>query len=86
MFLLAWWKKEESVWRFAIPLAAIGSIISVYHYYIQLTPADVCTITGPSCAAASFAFGYITIPLMSLTASILILMLAGLRANSRSKP
>lgn len=61
-------------------LAAIGGAIALYHYYLQRfgDPSVPCSAVGYSVSCAKvflLTFGYITIPLMSATAFILILVL-----------
>jgi len=76
---IALWKRDLAVWRYVIPLALIATAISLYHTNIQwggfsLTP---CPATGPSCDKVfSKEFGYITIPLMALSASIYLIGLS----------
>jgi disulfide bond formation protein DsbB len=58
-------------------LSAIGALISLYQYYGATFNASIlsaCNVTGVSCAKTYFVeFGYITIPVMSLTACVLLL-------------
>lgn len=79
LFSIALWKKDTAVWRYVVPLAFIAIAISIYHVNIQwggfsLTP---CPATGPSCDKV-FAkeFGYITLPLMALSASVYLIGLS----------
>lgn len=71
------WKKRQDVWNYALPLAAIGTVIAGYHYKIQISPDSLlpCSTVGfsVSCTERFFTyFGYITIPLMSFSAFVLI--------------
>lgn len=75
-------KKDKLVWRYALPLTIIGGLIAAYHYGIQLLAnaqpgfSDACTATGASCVSSEFwAFHYMTIPTMALTAFALIFIL-----------
>ncbi len=76
---IALWKKDRSVARYILVLSIIGAVVATYHYSEQvmaaLTPADPlkpCDTTGVSCASSPFfRFGYITIPMMALTAFVL---------------
>lgn len=77
---IAWWKNEKHIVKYAIPLAIIGGLIAAYHTAIQFMAAinpsvtDTCAAVGASCRTPEFwAFGYITIPVMALSAFILIL-------------
>ena len=75
---LAWFKKDPKVVGYARPLAVIGALIALYHNYIssggQSTLPCSAAGTGVSCTVRYvFEFGYITIPLMSLTAFLLLI-------------
>lgn len=75
---------------YVLPLTAIGSLVSVYHLYIEAHPeaeTEACKVGGGSCALKWInEFGYITIPTLSLTASVLIalLVIAAGRAAGKS--
>jgi disulfide bond formation protein DsbB len=73
---IAAWKKDLAIKRYVLPLSIIGFIIAAYHYILQMSPFPLpCSDEIASCAAKQFAyFGYITIPLMSLTAFLLIIL------------
>lgn len=72
---IATFKNDFGVRKYIIPLSAIGLTIAIYHYILQMSPIPLpCTDELASCAARQFAqFGYITIPMMSLTAFLLII-------------
>jgi disulfide bond formation protein DsbB len=70
IFAIGYWRKDKSALDYALALSAIGSVIGLYHSYIQYggSPFFECGVDAVSCAQRFvFAFGYITIPLMSLT-------------------
>jgi disulfide bond formation protein DsbB len=80
LLLVALWKKDRSVARYILALSIIGALYAAYHYYIQLydivasptNPATPCDASGESCVKTPFMwFGYITIPMMALTAFVL---------------
>src|SRR3989344_1769555 len=68
--------KKRGVVRYDAPLAAAGGLIALYHYSLQRFPlllSAPCE-AGASCARVyTFTFGYVTIPMMALTAFLLIL-------------
>ncbi len=77
---IAYWKKDTTVARYILALCLIGAAYAAYHYYIQMydiiasptNPATPCDASGESCVKTPFAhFGYITIPMMALTAFVL---------------
>ena len=70
------WKKDKSLPFFVLPLSIIGTIIAVYHnlLYYKIIPENLapCTL-GISCTTRQIElFGFITIPLLSLLAFLLI--------------
>ncbi|MBI2574288.1 disulfide bond formation protein B [Candidatus Woesearchaeota archaeon] len=82
MFGIALWKKANDVFKYALALSVAGAAIAAYHYglqvYAKLTPGftDSCSATSVSCAAApSWTFGFVTIPLMSLVAFIMVALI-----------
>lgn len=67
-----------------ILFSIIGSLVSIYHIYIENGGANnlVCSVIDPTVAGQSscairyvYEFGYVTIPVMSLTLFIFILFL-----------
>lgn len=73
---IAFWKNDPSVKRYVLPLSGIGLGIAIRHYILQMFPAYFpCSDELANCAARQFAsYGYITIPMMSLTAFLLIFL------------
>lgn len=78
-------KNEESIRKYILTLSGVGLFIAVYHYALQMYPTILpCTDEVASCAARQYAyFGYITIPLMSATAFLIIMLLMFLKKKSR---
>ena len=71
-------RDHTNVVRYALPLTVIGAGFSTYHYIIQRFTPHVasCDVMGQSASCAGFyvfEFGYITIPLMCLTAFVAIM-------------
>lgn len=78
ILLLAWSKKDLHVIPYSLILSSIGVVIAAYHYFIQVTPTEsvVCSVVGYSTSCTqtfSMQFGYITIPMMALSAFLLII-------------
>ncbi len=80
LFAIALWKKDEHdiVIDYSIVLSILGALVAIYHEYLQLggqlalTP---CTAVGGACSKVFFvAYGYITIPMMSLTVFALLIV------------
>ena len=59
---------------YILPLGIIGGTIAAYHYVMQLFPNLLeCSEEVAKCSTIQFAqYGYITIPVMALTAFLLI--------------
>ena len=72
---------------YALPLTALGTIVSIYHLYIEAHPeaeTEGCKVGGGSCAVKWInEFGYITIPTLAITASVLISLLVIAAGRSR---
>ena len=73
------WKKDKNLPYFILPLSIIGILISFYQnllYYNIIPESTSPCILGISCTTRQIEwFGFITIPLMSLTAFITITVL-----------
>ncbi len=74
---LAIWLKDRAVIKYILILSIIGGLIALYHYLLQLgvVPNGACAVVGYSVSCARrfvMEMGYITIPMMSLTAFGLI--------------
>ncbi|OGZ43629.1 MAG: hypothetical protein A3C84_00545 [Candidatus Ryanbacteria bacterium RIFCSPHIGHO2_02_FULL_48_12] len=75
------YKKQDAI-PFVLAFSIPGALLAAYHYWGQMFAISAlpCGVPGPgvvSCADRYFVeFGYITIPMMSLTAFALLLMLA----------
>jgi disulfide bond formation protein DsbB len=59
---------DREAWWYALPLAALGALISIYHVIIQLRPElDVvtCTTEAPCTLRYLAVFGFVSIPVMA---------------------
>ena len=79
MFALAIWKKDRGIIRYALVLSALGFLVGVYHnliYYFNVLPLP-CAATGVSCTQhlVSEYNGFISIPMMSMTAFLILIVL-----------
>ncbi len=72
--LIALIRNDRKSVIYILPLSLIGALIAAYHYVMQLFPNLLeCSEETAKCSTIQFAeFGYITIPVMALTAFILI--------------
>lgn len=76
---VALWKNDRRAIRYLMALSAIGVAVAGYHYLLEwgLVPSGLCPATGPNCAQRFvYEFGYITLPLMSLTAFAISFLVA----------
>ncbi len=84
LFGMELYKRDRSIVDFSIAFASIGSIVSIYHIYVEnggtkgLACANIATTstTQISCATRYiYEFGYITMPIMALTLSLFIIVI-----------
>lgn len=73
-------KKDKDVADYAMGFSLVGAAIAAYHYYVQLGGNKLipCPTVGYSVDCAkrfSLEFGYITIPMMALSAFVAIFLL-----------
>ena len=79
IFATALWKRNSHAFLYSVPLVSLSLILSMYHEYVYMGGQSIlpCTALGGACSKIYvMAFGYITIPMMSLTVSLFILLLA----------
>lgn len=78
---IAYAKKDASIALYSLILSIFGFSIALYHYLLQIGTVDEilpCTTVGYSVSCSEkfvMTFGYITIPMMSLSAFLLIALL-----------
>lgn|SRR3989338_2548579 len=80
LFGIALWQKDKEMLLYGMIFSAIGGLIAGYHYLLQLgvVPEGSCSTVGYSVSCAKrfvMQFGYITLPLMALSAFLLILLI-----------
>jgi hypothetical protein len=78
ILLVAAIRRDRGVRRYVLPIAAIGALVSTYHYLIEWRPSlegGACGV-GPSCADIWFReLGFVTLALMALCGFVAILVL-----------
>ncbi|MEI6316595.1 MAG: disulfide bond formation protein B [bacterium] len=87
LFGRALWKKDFNILPYSLILTAIGTIIGIYHSIIVLVGESVvpCTVSGVSCLTRDvYMFGFITIPMMSLTGFAVLLFCLLVAKKSRN--
>lgn len=81
LFSMELYKRDRTIVDYSIVFAILGSIVSIYHIFVETG-----LTTGPACADPSnggvscafryiYEFGYVTMPIMSLTLSLFIITL-----------
>lgn len=79
LFGMESYKKDRSIVDFSIAFAILGSIVSIYHIFVEsgITSGPACadpSNEGVSCAIRYiYEFGYVTMPIMALTLSLFII-------------
>ena len=68
---VAAYKKDHTVLRYVVPIAAIGASISTYHYLLerfpQIASSASCDPTAPCTVVWIWQFHFISIPFMALS-------------------
>ena len=85
ILLVAAITRDATAWRYVVPIAVIGLLLSTYHYQLELFPNQptVCSTSVP-CSARYFAvYGFVSLAFMAGAGfvSILGLQLAMARAR-----
>jgi len=87
---VALYRKQGDAGAYLWPLSVCGTLVAAYHSYIQYwgSPLTLCSTDIISCTERFvFMFGYITLPLMALTAFVSILVLLWIkRPGARLAP
>jgi len=82
------WKKDKNLAYFTLPLSITGAVIVFYHnllYYNIIPQSQAPCTLGISCTTKFFEwFGFITIPLLSLSAFITITILMLFHRKSKN--
>lgn len=95
LFGMELYKRDRSIVDFSIVFATLGSLVSIYHVYIEnggssnlsCATTNSINVTQVSCATRYiYEFGYITMPIMALTLSLfIIIILVNYKYISRAK-
>ncbi len=68
-------RRDHAVGRYVLPLSLIGAAIGLYHYQLERFPeqdAIACSTAVPCTTIWFEQLGYITIPMMAMSAFLLI--------------
>ncbi|MBM3206563.1 MAG: disulfide bond formation protein B [Candidatus Staskawiczbacteria bacterium] len=90
LLIIALFKKDKGVIKYAMTLSAIGVMLAIYHYFMQtgLIEGLACSVVGYSASCTKLfvmKFGYITLPLMSFTSFAQTLVLLYFAKSENSK-
>lgn len=77
LFAVALRNRDRSVFKYVLPFSVIGTVLALYHSYVQWggSPLIPCDATASCSKLYVYAFGYITIPTMSLTIALAFILL-----------
>ncbi|MBN9459309.1 MAG: disulfide bond formation protein B [Bosea sp.] len=88
LLAIASFRADTTVWRYALPLAALGAAIALFHslLYAGLIPEGIQPCSqGPSCASAEMTvLGVLPLPYLSL-AAFLAIVFALLASKSKAQ-
>ncbi len=86
---IAAFRRDDGVWRYAVPVAAVGLAISIYHTFIEWFPnldAGFCSSDVPCSAAYVTEFGFVGIPFMAGCGFAIIIVLLLMARYHRTIP
>jgi disulfide bond formation protein DsbB len=74
---IAAWRRDSGARWYAMPLAVLGGLVSIYHVVIERYPSleTACDLTNPCSIIWVERFGYLTIPAMALSGFVAIVAL-----------
>jgi disulfide bond formation protein DsbB len=78
LLLVAAIRRDRRVWLYVVPLALVGAGFSIYHAQLQAFPdqgSSFCTVTEPCTARYVWEWKFISLPLMALSAFVIIITL-----------
>jgi disulfide bond formation protein DsbB len=87
---IATWRRDAAIRVYAIPVFAIGMVISAYHTWIQAYPpsdgTSFCTADAPCTTRFVWEFEFVSLPFMALSALVVMtaLLLVARPASRRS--
>jgi disulfide bond formation protein DsbB len=89
ILLIAAVRRDNRIRIYAVPLAAIGGLISAYHYLIEWHPSlssGSCDITAPCTVPWFRQFGFMSLSIMALCGFAAIIALLTLGASAADHP
>ncbi|MEO5900582.1 MAG: disulfide bond formation protein B [Ilumatobacteraceae bacterium] len=88
VLLAAALRRDRTVWTYTIPIAAIGAVIATYHTQLQAFPKQTtfCSLNNPCTTRYVWEFGFISLPLMALTAFCFVITMITIAARGAAAP
>ncbi len=86
LFAQAFLRRDRSVIPYVCMLSGLGLAVALYQVYLQFSPHTgvVCTTSVLDCSVIYIQFaGYITIPVMAVTAFVLLVVVTGFALTPR---
>jgi disulfide bond formation protein DsbB len=71
-------RRDRRVWCYVVPLAVVGAGFAIYHAQLQAFPkqgSSFCTVTAPCTTRYVWEWGFLSLPLMALSAFVFIITL-----------
>ena len=79
--------RDRGVWRYVLPLTAVGTVISIYQTQLQAFPDQTgfCSLTNPCSTRYVWEFGFVSLPFMALAcfAFVTTMVLVARRTDPR---
>ena len=69
-------RRDARVWWYVVPAAVIGAAFAIYHTQLQAFPSQhssFCTVAEPCTVRYVWEFGFISLPLMALSAFVFVI-------------
>jgi disulfide bond formation protein DsbB len=85
---LAYFKRDNGIIDYSLSLIGLGALFSLYHNYIYYTTkaSSLCSLSVPCVQKYIMGLNYITIPLMALSALLLMTFFLLILKYSKTNP
>jgi len=87
VLLIAAWRRDFGIWRYAGPPVVVGIVIAVYHSQLQAFPKQqsFCALANPCTVRYVWELGFVSLPLMDLAAFLFIATMLLIARDSEHK-
>lgn len=88
VLLVAALRRDRAIAWYAVPLAAGGALVSIYHYLVEWNPSleTACDPFNPCSLIWFRRFGFVTLPFMALCGFAAVTGLTLLAARAHAAP